>query len=231
MDDCIEREPLLKAFKEKCCQDCPGGYSHQQCHSWCDAASEIEMIENAPAVNNTPQQWQNSRLHPPTEADADRTGGIIVWAAASRHLDVTFWQNVVLYPQDLPFWMPAHEPSKSKEQKMNSILYIDDNGKAELYDDDYNITIFCKDEQEQQRAMKRLETANRMRWHDAKTDPPEDSRDVIVYRDGIGSVMGFFDHEIHKRWLDANTCAFLDDVTHWMEKPEDPEKTEEGDPE
>lgn len=79
--------------------------------------------------------------------------------------------------------------------------------------------------------MKRLETANRMRWHDAKTDPPEDSRDVIVYRDGIGSVMGFFDHEIHKRWLDANTCAFLDDVTHWMEKPEDPEKTEEGDPE
>lgn len=112
-----------------------------------------------------------------------------------------------------------------------SLLSIDDNGKAELYDDDYNITIFCKDEQEQQRAMKRLETANRMRWHDAKTDPPEDSRDVIVYRDGIGSVMGFFDHEIHKRWLDANTCAFLDDVTHWMEKPEDPEKTEEGDPE
>lgn len=107
---------------------------------------------------------------------------------------------------------------------MNSILCIDDNGKAELYDDDYNITIFCKDEQEQQRAMKRLETANRMRWHDAKTDPPEDSRDVIVYRDGIGSVMGFFDHEIHKRWLDANTCAFLDDVTHWMEKPEDPKK-------
>lgn len=48
---------------------------------------------------------------------------------------------------------------------MNSILYIDDNGKAELYDDDYNITIFCKDEQEQQRAMKRLEVANRMRWH------------------------------------------------------------------
>lgn len=71
MDDYIEREPLLKAFKEKCCQDCPGGYSHQRCHSWCDAAS--------------------------------------------RHLDVTFWQNVVLYPEDLPFWMPAHEPNKSKE--------------------------------------------------------------------------------------------------------------------
>lgn len=98
MNDCIEREPLLKAFKEKCCQDCPGGYSHQQCHSWCDAASEIEMIENAPAVNNTPQQWQNSRLHPPTETDADRTGGIIVWAAASRHLDV----NILAECRTLP---------------------------------------------------------------------------------------------------------------------------------
>ena len=31
---------------------------------------------------------------------------------------------------------------------MNSILYIDDNGKAELYDDDYNITIFCKSSSE-----------------------------------------------------------------------------------
>ena len=27
---------------------------------------------------------------------------------------------------------------------MNSILYIDDTGKAELYDDDYNITIFAR---------------------------------------------------------------------------------------
>ena len=43
---------------------------------------------------------------------------------------------------------------------MNSILYIDDNGKAELYDGDYNITIFCKDEQEQQRLDEKL---NRLR--------------------------------------------------------------------
>ena len=61
MDDCIEREPLLKAFKEKCCQDCPGGYSRQQCHSWCDAASEIEMIENAPAVELTANLWHDAK--------------------------------------------------------------------------------------------------------------------------------------------------------------------------
>ena len=65
---------------------------------------------------------------------------------------------------------------------MNSILYIDDTGKAELYDDDYNITIFCKDEQEQQRAMKRLEVANRMRWHPVtKCDEhPKNNKPYIV---------------------------------------------------
>lgn len=107
---------------------------------------------------------------------------------------------------------------------MSFALISDGKGGLEAYDDTYDIVIHCRNEQEQQRAEKRLEVANRMRWRDAKNDPPEDSRDVIVYRDGIGSIMGFYDHEIHKRWLDANTCAFLDDVTHWMEKPEDPEK-------
>lgn len=43
---------------------------------------------------------------------------------------------------------------------MNSILYIDDNGKAELYDDDYNITIFCKDEQEPQPPKKQEDATN-----------------------------------------------------------------------
>jgi hypothetical protein len=65
---------------------------------------------------------------------------------------------------------------------MNSTLYIDDNGKAELYDDDYNITIFCKDEQEQQRAMKRLEVANRMRWHPVTRcdERPKNNKAYIV---------------------------------------------------
>lgn len=115
MADYIDREQLLKVFKERHCKNCPGGYDWVKCDSWCDAADDLALIRNAPAVDIPAQQWQNSRLHPPTEADADRTCGIIVWAAASRHLDVVFWQNVVLYPEDLPFWMPAHEPSKSKE--------------------------------------------------------------------------------------------------------------------
>ena len=111
---------------------------------------------------------------------------------------------------------------------MSFALIPDGKGGFEAYDDAYDVVIHCRNEQEQRRAEKRLEAANRMIWHDAKTDPPEDDRDVIVYRDGIGSVMGFYDtepnYEVRKRWFDANTCTFLDDVTHWMEQPEPPEK-------
>lgn len=106
---------------------------------------------------------------------------------------------------------------------MSFSLIPDGKGGFTAHDNTYDITIYCNDEQERKRAEKRLEVANRMIWHDAKTNPPEDSRDVIVYRNGIGSVMGFYDHEISKMWLDANTCTFLDDVTHWMEQPDPPE--------
>lgn len=50
MADCIERGPLLEAFKAKCCEDCPGGYDRAKCKSWCDAADEIALVEDAPAV-------------------------------------------------------------------------------------------------------------------------------------------------------------------------------------
>lgn len=112
MADYIEREPLLKAFKEKSCQDCPGGYSHQQCHSWCDAASEIEMIENAPAVNNTPQQWQNSKLHPPTEQDGDVIGSVLTVGYHSNIRNGIWlvnrmtWSIVTDNPEKYPLWMP-----------------------------------------------------------------------------------------------------------------------------
>lgn len=64
------------------------------------------------------------------------------------------------------------------------------------------------------------------RRRDAESDPPDDNREVIVYRPGVGSTMGIFDNEIHKRWIDANTFMFLEGVTHWMEQPEPPKGDE-----
>ena len=109
---------------------------------------------------------------------------------------------------------------------MSFALIPDGEGGFEAYDEAYNVVIYCRNEQEQRRAEKRLETANRMRWRDAESDPPDDNREVIVNRPGVGSTMGIFDHEIHKRWIDANTFMFLEGVTHWMEQPEPPEGVE-----
>lgn len=62
MADCIERGPLLEAFKAKCCEDCPGGYDRAKCHSWCDAADEIALVEDAPAVVPDAQRRLHNKL-------------------------------------------------------------------------------------------------------------------------------------------------------------------------
>lgn len=65
MDDYIERGPLLEAFKAKCCEDCPGGYDRAKCKSWCDAADEIALVEDAPAVVPDAQRWRDPDKSPP----------------------------------------------------------------------------------------------------------------------------------------------------------------------
>lgn len=90
----------------------------------CEATNECEstaeycadMVSEAPTVELKHLRWRNSVSDPPTEADADKFGKIIVWAAAAKHVDVLFWQNVLCYPMDLPFWMPCPE-SPEEDQK------------------------------------------------------------------------------------------------------------------
>lgn len=75
---------------------------------------EICDLKSLPTINPDFQWWHDSVLTPPTETDADKFGNIIVWAAAAKHVDVIFWQNVLCYPMDLPFWMPCpKQPEES----------------------------------------------------------------------------------------------------------------------
>ena len=75
-----------------------------------DAVLDVEnYIDTQPEA--TPQEvagqcWRNSKYDPPTEADADRLGRIIVWGAAVKHVDITYWENAIFHPVDVPFWMP-----------------------------------------------------------------------------------------------------------------------------
>lgn len=127
MADYIEREPLLKAFKEKCCQDCPGGYSRQQCHSWCDAATEIALIENAPAVDLMSQLWHDAKSDPPGKDDGDcfivhtEKGDLVMEAEYSHDPEkiesgrcwTAGWGSVI----HVTDWMPMPEPPKKENKK------------------------------------------------------------------------------------------------------------------
>ena len=114
MAEYIERRPLLEAFKAKCCEDCPGGYDRAKCKSWCDAADEIALVEDAPAVVPDVQLWRDAKKDPPaTMVDviaycAD--GSILTafryesgdWAEKRENLmldDVTHWMPNITGPE------------------------------------------------------------------------------------------------------------------------------------
>lgn len=51
------------------------------------------------------------------------------------------------------------------------LLVAGENG-AELYDSDYDVVIHCKNEQDQQKALERIELLNELRWHDSEQEKP-----------------------------------------------------------
>lgn len=46
----IDRAALLDVLKAKCRERCPDGYDPAKCRNRCDAADEIALVEDAPAV-------------------------------------------------------------------------------------------------------------------------------------------------------------------------------------
>lgn len=62
MDEYIERGPLLKAFKEKTCKGCHGGYDKEKCGGRCDAADEIALIEAAPVTTISGEAFFYAKL-------------------------------------------------------------------------------------------------------------------------------------------------------------------------
>ena len=75
-------------------------------HTLRDVENYIDTQPEATPQEVAGQCWRNSKYDPPTEADADRLGRIIVWGAAAKHVDITYWENAIFHPVDVPFWMP-----------------------------------------------------------------------------------------------------------------------------
>lgn len=109
MADYIERGPLLEAFKAKCCEDCPGGYDRAKCKSWCVAADEIALVEDAPAVVPDVQRWRDPDKDPPkieTEVLILYRNEIDGYGITTAHYEdgSVFLQDSVWYWEDLPDW-------------------------------------------------------------------------------------------------------------------------------
>lgn len=64
----------------------------------------------------------------------------------------------------------------------NILLTIGPDGEAELYDDTYDITIHCTSQQEHDKAVKMMETANRLKWQIG--NPTESGCYIVKYKNG-----------------------------------------------
>lgn len=85
-------------------------------HTLRDVEDYIDTQPEATPQEVAGQCWRNSKYDPPTEADADRLGRIIVWGAAVKHVDITYWENAIFHPVDVPFWMPLPVAPEEKAE-------------------------------------------------------------------------------------------------------------------
>lgn len=109
MGEYIERAPLLEALKAKNCEDCPGGYARTKCKTWCDAADNIALVEDAPEVSPYAMYWRKTSENPPTEKDA-AYGKVIAIYTDAKFAQDSPWDSVAANPQIFPFWMPMPKP-------------------------------------------------------------------------------------------------------------------------
>ena len=52
------------------------------------------------------------------------------------------------------------------------IVTFGEDGKAHMYDSDFDVTIYCEDEQQMNEAVELLHLANRMHWRKTSKNPP-----------------------------------------------------------
>lgn len=119
----LPEEELLAQLAEECSEAAKAalklrrmGMKVGHIHTLRDVENYIDTQPEATPQEVAGQCWRNSKYDPPTEADADRLGRIIVWGAAVKHVDITYWENAIFYPVDVPFWMPLPVAPEEKAE-------------------------------------------------------------------------------------------------------------------
>lgn len=79
-----------------------------------------DMVSGAPTIDpeDLPPQWRKSSEDPPTREDADEYWNVLVWNG--RHAEVIRWDNVVLCPLEVPYWMPCPKPPREQDSEVRN---------------------------------------------------------------------------------------------------------------
>lgn len=99
------------------------------------------------------------------------------------------------------------------------LLTFGEDGKAHMYNSDFDVTIHCEDEQQMNEAVELLNLANRMHWRNTAECPPKkedgDSRgDILAWYSTVNQAGTV-------KWDIA--AEFPSNMPFWMPLPEPPE--------
>lgn len=103
-----------------------------------------------------------------------------------------------------------------------SILAFDEDGKARLYNSEFDVTIHCEDEQQMNEAVELLNLANRLYWRKTAEEPPTEAD-----ADKNGCVLSVNNNPgdgFVTNWTWELVRMFPDKFTIWMPTPKLPEE-------
>lgn len=91
------------------------------------------------------------------------------------------------------------------------IVTFGEDGKAHMYDSDFDVTIHCEDEQQMNEAVELLHLANRMHWRKTSENPPTEKdaaygKVIAVFRDAKFAQAAPWDFvavdpQLYPRWM------------------------------
>lgn len=104
------------------------------------------------------------------------------------------------------------------------IVTFGEDGKAHMYDSDFDVTIHCEDEQQMNEAVELLHLANRMHWRKTAEEPPTeaDANDCEMVLAVATGYIGTRYHKNVETWPFDTVALLPKEFPIWMPLPKLP---------
>lgn len=106
------------------------------------------------------------------------------------------------------------------------LVTFGEDGKAHMYNSDFDVTIHCEDEQQMNEAVELLHLANRMHWRKTAENPPTEA-DANKLGMVLAVANGYIGTRYYKNveaWPFDSVALLPKDFPIWMPLPELPEE-------